>query len=99
MQYDDAIILIAIEGFRLKWAGHVERMEEDRLTKIADAYREEGRRRRGRPRLRWEDCVKRYAGIEGNWKGEAHGRREWRQLVRTVIHPRTPEQMDARGGG
>ena len=33
---------------RLKWAGHVDRMAEDRLTKRADAYREEGRRRRGR---------------------------------------------------
>ena len=56
---------------RLKWAGHVERMVEDRLTKTADAYGEEGRRRRGRPRLRWEDCAKRdvrNAGVEGNWR-------------------------------
>ena len=69
---------------RLKWAGHVERMAEDRLTKRADAYGEEGRRRTGRPRLRWEDCVKRdgrNAGVEGNWMGKAHDRREWRQLV------------------
>ena len=41
------------------WAGHVERMEGERLTKRAGALRGEGRRRRGRPRLRWEDCVKR----------------------------------------
>ena len=32
-------------------------MEGVRLTKIADALGLEGRR--GRPRLRWEDCVKR----------------------------------------
>ena len=38
----------------LKWAGHVERME--RLTKEADALKAEGRRR-GRPRLRWEEYV------------------------------------------
>ena len=58
---------------RLKWTGNVERMAEDRLTKTADAYGEEGRRRRGRPRLRWEDCVKRdvrNAEIEGNWRGK-----------------------------
>ena len=64
---------------RLKWAGRVERMAEDRLTKTADAYREEGRMR-GRPRLRWEDCVKRYvreAGIEGNWRGKSHDSKEW----------------------
>ena len=43
---------------RLKWAGHVERMEGEWLMKRAHALRVEGRRRRGRPRLRWEDCVK-----------------------------------------
>ena len=51
---------------RLKWAGHVERMEGVRLTKRADALGVEGRRRRGKPRLRWEDCVKRdVVGVEG----------------------------------
>ena len=44
---------------RLQWAGHVERMADDRLPKRAAELREQGRRRRGRPRLRWEDCVKR----------------------------------------
>ena len=38
---------------RLKWAGHVERMEGAQLTKRADALRVEGRRR-GSPRLRWQ---------------------------------------------
>ena len=50
---------------RLKWAGKVERMEGERLTKRADALRVEGRMRRGRPRLRWEDCVKRYLAEVG----------------------------------
>ena len=44
-------------GSRLQWAGHVERMADDRLPKRAAELREQGRRRRGRPRLRWEDCV------------------------------------------
>ena len=43
----------------LQWAGHVERMADDRLPNRAADLREQGRRRRGRPRLRWEDCVKR----------------------------------------
>ena len=42
---------------RLKWAGHVDKMEVERLMKRADTTRVEGRRR-GRPRLRWEDCVR-----------------------------------------
>ena len=56
---------------RLQWAGHIERMAHDRLPKRAAELREEGRRRRGRPRLRWEDCVKRdvrKAGEEEDWK-------------------------------
>ena len=70
-------------------SGHLERMAEDRLTKRADAYREEGRRRRGRPRLRWEDCVKRdvrKAGVEDrNWRAKANDRREWRKIVQKAI--------------
>ena len=56
---------------RLQWAGHVERMAYDRLPKGAAKLREEGRRRRGRPRLRWEDCDKRdakKAGEGADWK-------------------------------
>ena len=46
-------------------------MADDRLPKRAAELREQGRRRRGRPRLKWEDCVKisaRKAGEEGDWK-------------------------------
>ena len=37
----------------------------------------EERRRRGRPRLRWEDCVKRdvrKTGEEGDWKNKTRDR-------------------------
>ena len=43
---------------RLQWAGHVERMADERLPKRAAELREHGKMRRGRPILRWEDCVK-----------------------------------------
>ena len=62
---------------RLQWAGHIERMVDDRLPKRAAELREEGRRRRERPRLRWEDCVKRYvrkAGEEEDWKKKTRDR-------------------------
>ena len=45
----------------------------DRLPKRTAELREQGRRRRGRPRLRRKDCVKRdvnKAGEEGDWKKE-----------------------------
>ena len=56
---------------RLQWAGHIERMADDRLLKRAAELREQGTRIRGRPRLRGEDCVKRdvrKTGEEEDWK-------------------------------
>ena len=58
---------------RLQWAGHVYRMEGDRQPKRAAELREQGRRRRGRPMLRWEYCVKRdmkNTGEKGDWKNK-----------------------------
>ena len=68
---------------RLQWTGHVERMADDRLPKRAAELREQGRRRRGRPRLRWEDCVKRdvrKAGEEEDWKKKTRDRGGWKRL-------------------
>ena len=45
------------------------------LTKRADVLGVEGRRRRVRPRLRWEDCVKRdLVGVGGEWRTRARDR-------------------------
>ena len=67
---------------RLQWAGHVGRMADDRLPKRAAELREEGRMRRGRPRLRWEDYVERdgrKAGEEEEWKKMARNRGGWKR--------------------
>ena len=79
---------------KLQWAGHEERMADDRLPKRAAELREQGRRRRGRPRLRWEDCVKRYvrnAGEEKDWK-KTRDRGGWKRLP-----ARHPWQRERRG--
>ena len=60
---------------RLQWDGHVERMADDRLPKRAAELREEGRRRRGRPMLRW-----RKAGEEEDWKKKTRDRGGWKRL-------------------
>ena len=73
---------------RLQCAGHVERMADDRLPKRAAELREQGRRRRGRPRLRWEDCVKRdvkKAGEEGDWKKKTEDRVGWRRIADEAV--------------
>jgi hypothetical protein len=38
---------------RLAWLGHVERMDEERMSRKLLHAKMEGRRRRGRPRKRW----------------------------------------------
>ena len=72
---------------RLKWAGHVERMDEGRLPKMAMSHVDEGSRRRGRPSLRWKDCVVRDfrntgEGREGgDWRTLTGDRGRWRAIV------------------
>ena len=68
---------------RLRWAGHVVRMNEDAVPKKVLMDPLYGRRRVGRPRLRWLDCVgndDRYIGIR-NWMGAAQNRDSWRLLL------------------
>ena len=72
-------------------------MADDRLPKRAAELREQGRRRRGRPRLRWEDCVKRdvkKAGEEEDWKKKTRDRGGGKRLsdeavkkLRAAPHP------------
>ena len=64
------------------------RMADDRLPKRAAELREQGRRRRGRPRLRWEDCVKRdvkKAGEEEDWKKKTRDRGGWKRLADEAV--------------
>ena len=73
---------------RLQWAGHVERMADERLPKRAAELREQGRRRRGGPRLRWEDCVKgdvKKTGEEGDWKKKTGDRGGWRRIADEAV--------------
>ena len=76
-------------------------MADDRLQKRAAELREEGRRRRGRPRLRWEDCVKRderKVGEEEEWKTKTRDRGGWKRLSDEVVKKLwaapTPEQRE-----
>ena len=43
----------------MKWAGHMVKMKDERLSKRSETKKQEGCRKRGRPQLKWEDCVKR----------------------------------------
>ena len=68
----------------LRWAGHFVWRGEERMTKRADRLTLQGRRKRGRPRLTWEDCVRRdihKVVVVGEWRELAEDRGRWRSMV------------------
>ena len=76
-----------IRSQRLRWAGHVARMEEDRMPRRVMEGTLEGRRPVGRPRMRWRDNLMedlRQMGVEdpqNDWRDIALDRRTWKGLV------------------
>jgi hypothetical protein len=51
-------IIDIIERKRLQWYGHLKRMQEDRLRKLIMEWIPGKRRKRGRPRKTWMECVR-----------------------------------------
>ena len=56
--YSSPNIVRVIKSRRMRWAGHVARMEERRGTYSALVGKSEGKRPHGRRRRRWEDNIK-----------------------------------------
>jgi hypothetical protein len=89
-QYSSSNIIRVIKSRRLRWAGHVARMEERR-----GAYRDlvgkpEGRRPVERPRPKWEDNIKMDLREVGwgymGWIYMTQDRDRWRILVNAVMN-------------
>ena len=79
-----------INSRRMRWVGHVARMEEGRGVHKVLVGKPEGKRPLGRPRCRWEDNIK--MDLEevgrgcGDWMELAQDRDRWRALVSTVMN-------------
>jgi hypothetical protein len=81
------LIVIYIKMNRLRWAGHVIRLEEQSPTRRVLTAVVEGKRQRGRPKLRWEDGVlddARKLG-ERNWRNAARNGDSWQKLLRKAL--------------
>ena len=69
---------------RLRWLGHLARMNNENVAKRLFESNPEGRRRRGRPKLRWKDSVLEVyqkLGVCLAWRIAALDRAVWRGLI------------------
>jgi hypothetical protein len=86
--------IIRIIKSRMRWAGHVARMEVKRNAYRLLMGQPEGKRPLGRPRRRWVDNIRMYLGEVGwgdvGWIGLAKDRNRWRALVNSVLNLRVP---------
>lgn len=55
--YNNADIVQEIKSQRLRWAGHVHRLHNERLVKLVWEEIPTGKRPLGRPRMRWKDNI------------------------------------------
>jgi hypothetical protein len=81
-------IVRVVKSRRMRWAGHVARMVEERGVHRVLVGKPEGKRPLGRPRLRWEDNIKMnvqaVGGGRGDWVELAQDRDRRRALVSKV---------------
>jgi hypothetical protein len=81
--YQKPDIVVEIKRERMRWAGHVQRMPEERVVKKIFPGQPGGSRRKGRPRLRWVDDLEedlKKIGISG-WRRMAEDRKGWRRRL------------------
>ena len=87
-------ILRVIKWRRMRWAGHVARMGEERGVYRVLVGKLEGKRPLGRPRRRWVDNIRIDLQEVGcgymDWIGLAKDRDRWWTLVSAVMNLRVP---------
>ena len=92
--YSSPNIVRVIKSRRMRWAGHVARVEEGRGVHKVLVGKPEGKRPLGRPRHRWEDNIKMdLQEVErgcGDWMELAKDRDRWQALVSTVMNFQIP---------
>jgi len=84
-----------VKSRRMRWAGHVALMGEERGVHRVLVGKPGGKRPLGRPRRRWEYninlALQEVGGGCGNWMELAQDRDKWRALVGTVRNLRVPK--------
>jgi len=92
--YSSPNIVRVIKSRRMRWAGHVARMGEERGVYRVLVGKPGGRRPLRRPRRRWVDNIR--MDLQGvgcgymDWIGLAQDRDRWRTLLSAVMNLRVP---------
>ena len=84
-------IVIEIKQRRLRWLGHVLRMDQNRTPKVALRWTPPGTRKKGRPKTTWRRTVtQELEEMELTW-GEAErvakDRSKWREVIAAALCP------------
>jgi len=92
--YPSPNIVRVIKSRRMRWAGHVTRMVEERWVYRLLVGKPEGKRPPGRPRRRWVNNIRMDLQEVGcgymDWIGRSQGRDRRRTLVSAVMNLRVP---------
>ena len=87
-------IVRVIKSRRLRWTGHVARMEKGWSAFKILTGTPAGKRPLGRPRRRWDDHIRKYfRGIDNstrNWVDSAQDRDYWTVIVNAALNLRVP---------
>jgi hypothetical protein len=87
--YSSPDIIRHVKSRRMRWAGHVAHMGEERKVYKVLVGKPEGKRPLGRPRRRWEDGIRMDLGEIGlGGVGLSQDRDRWRAVVSAVMNLR-----------
>jgi hypothetical protein len=91
--YSSPSIIRIMKWRRRRWAGHVERIGEQRNTYML-VKKPEGKRPLGKPRHRWVDNIRmdlvEVWWRDADWIGLGQDTDRWRALVNSVLNLRVP---------
>jgi len=92
--YSSPNIVRVIKSRRMRWAGHVARVGEERGVYRVLVGKPEGKRPLGRPRRKWLDNIRMGFQEVGcgcmDWIGLVQDRDRWRTLVSALMNLRVP---------
>jgi len=71
-----------IQESRLRWYGHVQRLEDENTIKQCANFELEGVRRKGRPKRKWLDCIKKDMKEKSVEEQDVKVRGLWKKLIR-----------------